>query len=266
MEEQEDYGKEIEGTWVKESAIDLTKLREVFPSDDIEWRVQSSGKKKNGELWAKVLAYITNRAIMDRLDKVCGPENWKNDFISAPNGGTLCGLSIKVNGEWITKWDGAENTDIESVKGGLSNAMKRAGVQWGIGRYLYNLTTGWADINPSGTHNDKLKDGTWFKWNPPKLPGWALPTLKSPKKPQNAPQSTKPQNKGNTVEETNKQLILALKKKIGEKMVGMNNDEKKAMYDWVLNGRKATIDLLQHFLDKYDDFSVNYEFSKKEKS
>ena len=154
--------------------IDLTALKKNFPPEDIEWRVQSSGKNTKG-IWAMVLAYITNRAIMERLDDVCGAENWKNEFQPAPNGGTLCGLSIKINDEWITKWDGAENTDIEAVKGGLSGAMKRAGVQWGIGRYLYKLPTGWANIKTNGAHSGKAKDGTWFKWDPPQLPLWALP-------------------------------------------------------------------------------------------
>jgi len=81
----------------------------------------------------------------------------------------------------------------------------------------------------------------------------------TPEKPQNAPQSTKPQNKGNTVEEANKQLILALKKKIGDKMTGMSKDEKTAMLVWMLNGREMTVDLMQHFLDKYDDFNANYK-------
>jgi len=123
----------------------------------------------------KVLAYVTNRAIMDRLDEVAGPGNWKNEFREGPGGGVLCGISIRLAGEWITKWDGAENTDIEGVKGGLSGAMKRAAVQWGIGRYLYNLDEGWANIHDGGQFSARSKDGKWFKWDPPMLPDWALP-------------------------------------------------------------------------------------------
>ncbi|WP_263317101.1 Rad52/Rad22 family DNA repair protein, partial [Enterobacter hormaechei] len=63
------------------------------------------------------------------------------------NGGVECGISIKVEGEWITKWDAAENTQVEAVKGGRSGAMKRAAVQWGIGRYLYNLEEGFAVVS-----------------------------------------------------------------------------------------------------------------------
>ena len=156
--------------------IDLARLKDPFPALDIEWRVQSSGLKGD-KVWARVLAYVTNRAIQDRLDAVCGPENWRNEYAHAPEGGVLCGISIRIGDEWVTKWDGADNTQLEATKGGLSGAMKRAGVQWGIGRYLYRLPEGWAEISESGAHRGKTKEGTWFRWNPPPLPEWALPEV-----------------------------------------------------------------------------------------
>jgi len=82
----------------------------------------------------------------------------------------------------VTKWDGADNTDIESVKGGLSDSMKRAAVQWGMGRYLYALDEGWADCSTtkqSGPewHWMAAKSGKYgaFYWRAPELPQWALP-------------------------------------------------------------------------------------------
>lgn len=155
--------------------MDLSKLKDCFEPNDIEWRLQQCGKGKGDKIWGMALAYVTNRAIMNRLDDVCGPENWKNEYKAAPDGGILCGLSIKIGDEWVTKWDGAENTDIEAVKGGLSGAMKRAAVQWGIGRYLYKLEESWINANENGAYRGKTKDGTTFKWDAPTLPAWALP-------------------------------------------------------------------------------------------
>jgi hypothetical protein len=130
-----------------------------------------------------VLAYVTNRAIMERLDSIVGPENWKNQYAPGPLGGVACGLSIRVGDEWITKWDGADNTQVESIKGGLSDAMKRAGVQWGIGRYLYNLTECFAECKAGKERGadwnyvpeDKKKGDPAFSWKTPTLPNWALP-------------------------------------------------------------------------------------------
>lgn len=152
---------------------DWSKLAEPFAPFDIEWRIQQSGLK-NGKPWGKVLAYVTNRAIMERLDAVVGPGAWRNEFSVGPGGGVMCGIGIKVGDEWITKYDGAENTDIEPVKGGISGAMKRAAVHWGIGRYLYNLEGGRARFCEDGIYSAKI-DGTWHSWSPPDLPVWALP-------------------------------------------------------------------------------------------
>lgn len=116
---------------------------------------------------------------MKRLDEVCGKAGWRNEYRDIPDGGGVeCGISIKVDGEWITKWDAAENTQVEAVKGGRSGAMKRAAVQWGIGRYLYDLTEGFATISTErqkGFNYAKTKELGVFYWSPPQLPSWALP-------------------------------------------------------------------------------------------
>lgn len=154
--------------------INFRALQGFFDADEIEWRLQQAGEK-NGKVWAICVPYVTNRAIMQRLDDTAGPGNWRNEFKPGPGGGVLCGISLRVDGEWVTKWDGAENTDIEGVKGGLSGAMKRAAVQWGIGRYLYALEESFANVSDSGKLRGKTRDGKPFRWDPPALPAWALP-------------------------------------------------------------------------------------------
>lgn len=154
--------------------INFRSLQDRFQLDEIEWRLQQAGEK-NGRVWAMCVPFITNRAIQSRLDEVVGPGNWKNEFRPGPDGGVMCGLSVRVGDEWVTKWDGAENTDIEGVKGGLSGAMKRAAVQWGIGRYLYALDETFAQVSENGSLRGKTKDGKPFRWDPPQLPRWALP-------------------------------------------------------------------------------------------
>lgn len=167
--------------------MDLQRLQDVFPPEDLGWRIARAGYTKAGKYYGIVLAYVTNRAIQHRLDSVCGPGNWRNEFREWQTGsrhGVLCGISIRIDGEWVTKWDGAENTSIEAVKGGLSDAMKRAGVQWGIGRYLYDLEENFAIVNEHGAHYANGVDRATgreykFRWNPPSLPAWALPASRS---------------------------------------------------------------------------------------
>jgi len=173
--------------------MNLKELKQPFPAEDIEWRIAERGAKGNGEQWAKVLAYVTNRAIQDRLDNVCGPENWRNEYTQIP-GAFLCGLSIRIGDEWVTKWDGAQESQIEATKGGLSGAMKRAAVQWGIGRYLYDLDQGWANIHSGGQNyagKDAKKNLAAMKWDPPQLPAWALPKGEKPQQRSNGPHQAK---------------------------------------------------------------------------
>jgi hypothetical protein len=127
--------------------IDLRRLQNYFAPGDIEWKPLRYTKDRKRAMAAP---YITNRAIMDRLDEVCGPENWRNEFRQGPDGGVLCGISLRLGSEWVTKWDGASNTEIEAVKGGLSSSMRRAAVQWGIGRYLYRLPPRWQAVDARG--------------------------------------------------------------------------------------------------------------------
>ena len=153
------------------------QLKAPFPANSIDWRISRAGQT-NGKTWAFCLAYIDNRSIMNRLDEVFGIAGWKNEYKASPNGGTLCGISIFLNCGWVTKWDGAGDTNFESVKGGLSDSMKRAANQWGIGRYLYSLTEMYAVISEGGKYyQSKDPKGKYpaFKWSPPALPGWALP-------------------------------------------------------------------------------------------
>jgi hypothetical protein len=85
----------------------------------------------------KMLSYVDARQVQNRLDEVVGTENWQTHF-SEVCGNYCCTLSLKIDGEWIAKSDGAGETSIEGDKGGFSDAFKRAAVSFGIARYLYS--------------------------------------------------------------------------------------------------------------------------------
>lgn len=155
--------------------MNLERLKDPFAISDIEWRVQQANAK-GAKPWVKVLAYVDARAVQDRLDDVCGPGNWKDEYSHLANG-VICKLSIKIDGEWVTKQNGSPETNIESFKGGISKALVRAASTWGIGRYLYRLESQFAIVVSKETkdaHYAKV-DGKDVYWLPPKLPSWALP-------------------------------------------------------------------------------------------
>ena len=169
------------------SQIEFKKLAAPFPENEIEWRIGRAGKNQNGAPWATALAYVSARAIQERLDEVVGPSRWTVSYAFVggddTKAGVICKLGIEVSpGAWVFKEDGSEQTDIESFKGGLSGALKRAGVLWGIGRYLYGLTEDYVKIVDKsaigaryGVHKPKQGDPITFYWVAPLLPVWALP-------------------------------------------------------------------------------------------
>lgn len=125
-------------------------LTAPFANGDIEWRVSVTTRDKERGL---AVPYVTNRAIQNRLDDTVGIDGWQNEFVPWKDGkAQLCGISIYFaqQKQWLTKWDGADDSDFESVKGGLSDSMKRAAVEWGIGRYLYGMTQVWVRIEQHG--------------------------------------------------------------------------------------------------------------------
>ena len=137
----------------KDAATIQVELAAPFAAEDLEWRLQIAYEN---EMRGIAVPYVTNRAIQNRLDSVVGVDHWRNDFKPWHSAGKkeaqICGISIyfEERGEWITKFDGAEDSDIEPVKGGLSDSMKRAAVQWGVGRVLYGMDTVYVDVEKKG--------------------------------------------------------------------------------------------------------------------
>ena len=123
------------------------ELCRPFASEEIDWRVGSTTAAKDKGM---ALAYMDARAVMDRLDGVCGPGGWQcNYVVTGPV--AVCNLGVQMpNSEWIWKADGAGATDVEGEKGMLSDALKRAAVRWGVGRYLYEMKSPWVAIVPMG--------------------------------------------------------------------------------------------------------------------
>lgn len=136
--------------------VDFKALAAPFPPEEVSWRLGSTSKEK---MKGMALAYLDARAVMDRLDAVCGPAGWQCKYSHA-NGKTVCDIGIKCGDEWIWKADGAGDSDIEAEKGALSDAFKRAAVRWGIGRYLYSLESPWVEIEEWG-RSFRIKRGAY---------------------------------------------------------------------------------------------------------
>lgn len=189
-----------------------------FPASDVSWRLQYVDKDK---MQGFAVPYLDARAIANRLDAVVGQHNWKDTYIPWHNcvveektkSSQLCTISIydEERGIWIDKTDGAEDTDTEPIKGGLSDAFKRAAVKWNIGRYLYSFEPVWVTAEKRGrafviakSENGKLE--TAYNTTVARLFGTEAlkgtttttppPAQKQGATPPSAPAITQPQNNG----------------------------------------------------------------------
>lgn len=152
------------------------RLSAPFMPEEIDWRVGSTnGDKTKG----MALAYMDARAVMDRLDNSCGPQNWQCQYTQAGSI-MICAIGIKFGDDWVWKQDGAGATDFEGEKGAMSDAFKRAAVRWGVGRYLYDIKAPWVKIEQFGKSykidKDDRKNLDEVYEDAIKRMGWGTPT------------------------------------------------------------------------------------------
>lgn len=107
--------------------------------EDIECRIQSVNDKG-----AVLLLYKTARADMRILDEMFGAMNWQRHH-EVVNGNLFCTISIydPDKGQWVSKQDCGVPSNTQGEKGEASDAFKRAGFSWGIGRELYDSPFIW---------------------------------------------------------------------------------------------------------------------------
>ncbi|HEY7154991.1 MAG TPA: Rad52/Rad22 family DNA repair protein [Gemmataceae bacterium] len=101
---------------------------------------------------ALALAYVDARSIQDRLDEVLGVTGWQDEYECLPDGSVVCRLRLRLGDEWITKMDvggpSEQPDEGDRRKAAFSDALKRAAVKFGVGRYLYRLPSQWVDYDP----------------------------------------------------------------------------------------------------------------------
>jgi len=139
------------------------RLSAPFDPSEVKWKPQVvSGQR------AMAIAYVDARVVMDRLDEVLGLGGWQASYREVPDG-IVCRLRAKLGGEWIEHEDvgsySEQPDEGDRIKAAFSDALKRAAVHLGVGRYLYRLPSQWVDYDPQ---RKQLKAK-------PDLPDWAKP-------------------------------------------------------------------------------------------
>lgn len=133
----------------------------LLKADEIECKVSTINAKG-----CSLLLYKTARTDMDLLDEVYGAMNWECEYKEI-KGNMYCGISVynEKADKWVTKWDcGVESAFGDKEKGEASDAFKRAGFKWGIGRELYTAPFIWINVNNFTLDQSKGKPATYDKF------------------------------------------------------------------------------------------------------
>ena len=122
-------------------------------ASEIECRVGSMKPDGSG---CSLLLYKDARVDMRILDEVFGEMNWKRHH-DVVNGNLFCTLSVwdDEKKEWVSKQDVGTESNTEKEKGQASDAFKRAGFNWGIGRELYTGPFIWITLEKNEVYQGK---------------------------------------------------------------------------------------------------------------
>jgi hypothetical protein len=122
--------------------MSMSELLRPFGFGATKYRVMNVTKTKDK---GSVAFYIDARDVMDRLDEVVGCENWQDKYtvLAFNDSRWAVECTLIVNG--VAKTDVGEG---DAPKDAYSDALKRAAVKFGVGRYLYDMDTGnWFPID-----------------------------------------------------------------------------------------------------------------------
>lgn len=124
--------------------------------DEVECRIGQVSKQGKG---LSLLLYKTSRTDMALLDETVGPMSWQVRYEEV-KGVLNCTLSLydEVRGEWVSKQAAGTESNMEAAKGESSDALKRAGFLWGIGRELYTAPFIWVKAEDCSIQNGKCYD------------------------------------------------------------------------------------------------------------
>ena len=149
-------------------------LQEPFPVKYLSWTVIATKKDKSDAL---VSPYVGRHHIMARFDDVLGPMNWQTG-VQGQVGYLIKGIGIRFekSEEWVWRWEPGvyiaatdKNRRRIEVLGSATVGLRRAAIEWGVGRYLKFITAQWV---PYDSFTKKIREAPHIEnqtfW-------WALP-------------------------------------------------------------------------------------------
>ncbi len=237
------------------------KLAEPFPVASVKWKAQAVSQDKTRAL---AVAYVDARDIQARLDGAIGAQYWTDEYEVLTDeqrkdkDGKLyrqvevqCALTVSG----VTKHDVGDGRDLKAA---YSDALKRAAVKFGIGRYLYSLPKEWCDYDD---RSRQLK-------RTPLLPDWARPAGdKVQPRPKAEPKpDAEPKQSGESADSLFRPMTDFQRRKIHGIGAGLWDDwhsgRRAELVGWLTNGRTESL----ADLSEAEASSLIEKLERKEKS
>lgn len=125
----------------------FARLRQPFNDDVIKWKIQINPKEN--DTFALCVAYVDARDVAARLNEVVGIA-WESAFGDIITFGKDSGVQCRLTVLGHTRADIGTFSATEPLKGGYSDALKRAAVHFGVAAYVYAFPKVQAEVKKYG--------------------------------------------------------------------------------------------------------------------
>jgi len=120
---------------------DIKVLKADFPKDVLGVKVQSFNRERTR---AMLVLYLQHTDVQDRLEQV--DPAWTSEAVHEEKVGDSVYIRMRMTVKGVSRENVGEGSDPKSA---YSDALKRCAMLFGVGRYLYDSQTVWADYDES---------------------------------------------------------------------------------------------------------------------
>lgn len=142
------------------TAQDLKVLSAPFPKERVGAKIGSLSKDRSRGM---LVLYLQHTDVYSRLEEV--DPSWSAEVTDERIVSDTCVVRVRMTVKGVSRENAGEGGDTKSA---ISDAVKRAAMLFGVGRYLYDSETVWVEYNES---KDKFRQWTFDDFERALKPG-----------------------------------------------------------------------------------------------
>jgi hypothetical protein len=138
-----------------------SRLAAPIPPERIGWRQDGKPVNRNGSFYARFVAYIDAQTVAERLDACLPGWSCTLDVLPTVVKGSEEIFNVKATitaGEGVTYLSRENIGSGRDLKSAATDAFKRAGVQFGIGKELYHFKPNWVKVDSDSKYAKPIEN------------------------------------------------------------------------------------------------------------